>query len=101
MGSGMPDGRPHPPDLSRQGTFSGGFGGGDGEGVVTEAGDEVEASAECRRGRGLAPSTSPRLRGFVNVLTRQSVLQGVGLFCQLPSAVPVAHLLIGFGSQYL
>ena len=56
-----------------------------------------------KRGRGwhLAPGTSPRPRGFVNVLSRQSELQGDGLFCQLPSAVPLAHLLIGFGSQYL
>ena len=58
-------------------------------------------SAGVAGGWHLAPRTSPRPRGFVNVLTRQSELQGEGLFCQLPSAVPLIHLLIGFGSQNL
>jgi len=59
------------------------------------------AGAGVAGGWHLAPRTSPRPRGFVNVLTRQSELQGEGLFCQLPSAVPLIHLLIGFGSQNL
>jgi hypothetical protein len=38
-----------------------------------------------------------RRRGFVNVLTRQSELQGEGLFCQLPSAIPlIQRQCIGF-----